>query len=120
MTSRCTECASSAEQIEGLQELLFDPSAYRSAYRENTESDSPDDKSKAEIFEVLKREIVEYSKNTPAFKKYLLSSLGAVVTDPKGREPSSARSRPTTQSYTPRIRSSMIYTPRSSSRPTLD
>jgi hypothetical protein len=42
------------------------------------------------------------------------------MTDPKGREPSSARSRPTTQSYTPRIRSSMIYTPRSSSRPTLD
>lgn len=115
MASRCTECASSAEQIEGLQELLFDPSAYRSAYRDNVEGDLD-----GEIFEVLKKEIVEYSKNTPAFKKYLLASLGAVVPDPKGREPSSARSRPATQSYTPRIRSSMIYTPRSSSRPTLD
>lgn len=120
MANRCTECASSAETIEGLQDLLFNPSAYRSAYRENMEEESKDDTSKAEIFEVLKKELVEYTKSTPAFKKYLLASLGAVMPDPKGREPSSARARPMTQSYTPRIRSSMIYTPRSSSRPTLD
>lgn len=114
MTTRCTECATSAETIEGLQELLFDPPAYRAAYRENMEIDYPGDEPKAEIFVVLKKQIVAYAKANPDFKKYLMSSLGGE------REPSRSRPRPTTQSYTPRLRSAMIYNPRSSSRPTLD
>lgn len=116
MVTKCSECASAAEQIEGLTELLFNPSSYREAFRENMESDNSDDLSKAEIFEVLKKELVEYAKKTPSFKKYLLTNLG----ESKGRERSMSRARPTTQSYTPRIRSPMIYNPRSSSRPTLD
>lgn len=115
MTNKCSECASSAEQIEGLSNLLFNPSEYRSAYRENMEDE---DKAKAEIFEVLKKEIVEYAKTTPAFKKYLTTHLDDTKT--LSRERSMSRARPASQSYTPRIKTNMIYNPRSSSRPTLD
>lgn len=120
MSSRCSNCAAANEQIEGLQEILFDPSSYRTAYRENMEGEYPEDKTKSEIFEVLKRELVSYAESNASFKKYLLSSLGASMPGVRSREPSLARSRTTTQSYTPRIKSHMIYTPRSSSRPSLD
>lgn len=108
----CSECSSLNETVQGLTDLMFNPSEYRRAYRENMEDDP---KSSPEIFEVLYKELVEYSKSNPEFKKKLLKSLGDC---PIGRATSPPRA--STQSFSPRLRSTMIYTPRTSSRPVVN
>lgn len=107
MSSRETEALE--QTISDLTDILFSPSAYREAYRSNIEQD-PDSKSSPEIFEVLFKELVSYAEANSTFKNKLVKALKV--------ESSSAAHPAKSQSASPRLTPG-IFSPRSSSRPTL-
>jgi hypothetical protein len=108
-------------QIKDLEDILFEPGAYRDAYKDNTGND---------IFEVLKTQIVSFAKETPSFKEFLISSLDLSSKRSPDRESkrSPVRSSPVRSSTRARavgsiIKSPAIFTPKSSrgrSRPVLE
>ena len=97
----------SQSEIEALQDLLFDPKQYRVAFQENAEGTE-----EGEIFEILREQILRYAKSTPEFKDFLINNLTETT--------SSGSRKPQTHSFSPRMRTSMMFSPRSSSRPTVD
>lgn len=99
-------------EIEELQSLLFNPKEYRVAFKFNAE-----DGEEGEIFEVLRDDIVKYAKSAPSFKEYLIKNLVGVSVSPVA---SVVRGSVPSHSFTPRLRNTSVFSPRSSSRPTVD
>lgn len=98
----------SQEDYESLEDLLFKPKDYREAFKNNAEGTE-----EGEIFEIFRKDILKYAKETPSFRDFLIKNLSDT--------PSTiVVKRPPTQTFSPRIRSSVMFSPRSSSRPTID
>lgn len=92
------------DQLEEFLKLLEDPKKYRKAFQESFEK---------EIFDVLKDELIEYMRSNQDFRQDVLSKF-QTESGPRVRNPFNT---PPRSSIT---RTSMIYNPRSSSRPSLD
>ena len=96
--------------LEALEDLMFAPKEYRDAFKANAEGSE-----EGEIFEVLFTDIVDYAKKSSSFKSRIMLELELHEESPATK---TSRSGPR-HSFSPRIRSSVMYAPRSS-RPLVD
>lgn len=104
------------EEYSKLVEMLNDPSKYRETFMEGTGGE--------DIFESILPETLEFiinkAKRDPKVKSRLIKDLDLVGADKSTEIDSSARPRFQPPKTSLRLRSAMIYTPRSSSRPVVD